>query len=176
MKAKERDLKWEHLREVLRYDPLTGEWTWLKNFRSDRVGTSAGSRRSSGRLVIKIGEELFYANRLAWFYMTGRWPLNEVDHEDTDCTNDRWSNLRDIPGNKNAQNKRRAYRNNKSSGVLGVQRRPNGTFRADIRVDGKAIHLGTHSTSEAAEQAYKDAKVKHHATTSTHNKRRAFHG
>jgi hypothetical protein len=58
------------------------------------------------------------------------------------------------------QNQRRA-RSDSSTGLLGVSKNGSG-WRAEIRVDGKKINLGTHKTPELAHLAYVNAKRKHH--------------
>ena len=72
----------ERLKEVLHYDPETGIFMWLvaPNGRI-RVGMEAGSSHD-GYIGIKVDRILYKAHRLAWFYMTGEWPANDVDHWD----------------------------------------------------------------------------------------------
>lgn len=94
--------------------------------------------------------------------MTGRWPDFDIDHKDTDKSNDRIKNLRDATRSVNLQNQIKAKRNNKL-GVLGVTVQA-GKFRATIKPsrEGKAIHLGRFNTLQEASDAYQNAKAIHH--------------
>jgi hypothetical protein len=146
----------ERLRELLRYDPETGEWRWLKRSHGGgnaRPGSKAGSRVSRNYLSIYVDNHPYRAARLAFFYMTGRWPTFGVDHIDGDPSNDRWHNLRDVSQSQNNMNKKRA-RNN-TSGFKGVSwRKDCRKWHAQIRANGHIIHLGSFDTPETAFAEY----------------------
>lgn len=150
----------ERLRTLLHYDPLTGHFTWrvTRTFTA-LAGTRAGRyRKHDNRFEIKVDGVSRMAAILAWLYMTGEWPKHEIDHIDTDPTNDRWTNLRDVPHSLNAQNHRRAFRNN-GTGMLGVCfDKKTGKFQAGIKVRGQAHYLGQYATAAEAHEAYKAAK------------------
>jgi hypothetical protein len=110
-------------------------------------------------MAICIDSQAYRASHLAWFYVTGTWPMGIVDHKDGDHTNQAWLNLRDTDSQINAQNRRQASTANKSSGLLGVsQDSDSGRWRARIWVDGKNRSVGTFSTRDEAHQAYLKAK------------------
>lgn len=119
--------------------------------RADRLKDNSGYRR-----VFVDGQD-YSASRLAFFYMTGRWPAFEIDHIDGRKGNNAWANLREVTRQQNQQNQRRAQRSNKASGLLGVRRNGRG-WAARIGVDGKRISLGTFQTPEMAHAVYIDAK------------------
>jgi hypothetical protein len=100
--------------------------------------------------------------RLAWFYTTGAWPKDQIDHIDGNKSNNRFANLREATPSQNTQNQRRAMRTNKL-GILGVIL-ARGKFRAQIWFDGKNKFLGYFATAEAAHAAYLAAKRKFHPT------------
>jgi len=153
----------ERLKELLHYDQKTGVFTW-RDARNGRVkiGSIAGTVQKKGYRQIEIDGKGHKESRLAWLYMTGEWPPEQVDHEDTNRANNAWSNLRLATNKTNAQNKRKAQSNN-ATGVLGVGQRPSrGGFRARITVDGKTINLGRFNTEEAAHVAYVQAKRSMH--------------
>lgn len=101
------------------------------------------------------------AHVLAWFYMTGKWPLDELDHIDLDKSNNRWHNLRLATRSQNNTNKER-YRNN-TSGYKGISWYEKGKcWRAKIQKDRKQIHLGSFSRIEDAILAYKKAAKEFH--------------
>jgi hypothetical protein len=143
----------ERLHAVLKYDPETGGWEWLPRAGNARYGGPAGAVTTGGYLRIEIDGSTYAAHRLAWFYMTGEWPPSQIDHEDTDRANNRWSNLRLATPKQNAANQR--CRANNSLGVKGVNYVARaGKFRATIYVDKRNVHLGYFRTAEAASAAY----------------------
>lgn len=149
------------LKELLRYDPETGVFTWLV-WRPNgvKVGDQAGVKhKDSGYLRIKIDSRIYAAGRLAWLYMTGALPSHRVDHEDADKQNNRWCNLRPATASQNAANARLSRRN--TSGFKGVHyTRTRTSFKkwaAHIRVDGVLKTLGYFAKPEEAHVAYAKA-------------------
>lgn len=112
------ELKIDQLKHKLHYDPESGIWTWLNppNHNSRLKGQHAGNRRYDGYLIIRIKGRNYYSGRLAWFYMTGEWPKDEIDHVDRDPSNDCWANLREATSSQNKFN--RTYK-----GLRGVYRK-----------------------------------------------------
>lgn len=84
--------------------------------------------------------------------MKGEWPPCQVDHEDTNKRNNRWTNLRLATGSQNQAN-RSAVKNN-ALGAKGVERTKSGKFRARLKVAGNNQHLGTFNTIAEASAAY----------------------
>lgn len=144
----------ELLRKHLHYDPYTGEFTWIKP-RAARVkpGQRAGSRKE-GYIAIKLFHKRYYAHRLAYLYMKGVWPSQEMDHIDRDGENNRWANLRDASRSENCRNKR--VKN--STGYLCVGTESSGRFKARVKVHGKRKYLGVFDTPEQAAEAAMEAK------------------
>jgi hypothetical protein len=76
-----RELTAERLREVLNYNPGTGVFTWrVQTGRRAPVGAIAGCITWYGYIAIKIDCCRHLAHRLAWFYVTGAWPKDQIDH------------------------------------------------------------------------------------------------
>lgn len=150
------------LKQVLRYDPVTGDFWWLERI-SIRivVGKKAGVLGSNGHRYIGIDGERFLASRLAWLYMTHRWPTLEIDHRDLDPSNDKWSNLRQATHLQNSYNRRR--RLTSKSGLKGVSYiSDSGRWFARITVNKVVHHLGCFNTPAAAHAAYRAAAKKMH--------------
>lgn len=149
------------LRDILRYDPITGSFYRLKNTGSTgRVGPVNVRPSTRGAYSICVRAHKHYAHRLAWLYMTGEWPTHEVDHIDGNPLNNRFGNLREATGAQNKQNQHGPRRDNKS-GFLGVMRHGD-RWRARIQLDRKSIHVGLFDSAEAAHAAYLDAKRRLH--------------
>jgi hypothetical protein len=154
--AERKPLTPERLREVLHYDPDTGEWTWRKTTRNGhrKPGDRAGWRNPAGYLVMWIDRHQRKGHRLAFLYMTGRWPRFGVDHRDGNPSNDRWQNLRDASQSQNCLNRKRNCNN--TSGFKGVRwSKDRRKWVAYIRLHGRRYHLGYFDTPEAAHEAYK---------------------
>lgn len=146
------DLTAQRLRELLDYDPLTGEVRWR-----NRPGVLAGNLEPNGYISICIDLHREKAHRLAWVYMTGARPKGLIDHIDGDPSNNRWINLRDASHAVNIQNQRKAHKDN-ASGLLGVSLHKEGRWRAQIRCGSTRRSLGIYPTPEAAHAAYLAAK------------------
>jgi len=158
------DLSAERLRELLHYDPETGVFTRCvaRPGKSRAVGCRAGTLNKVGYRQIGIDGHVYLEHRLAFLYMTGEWPKFTVDHINCTLTENKWSNLRDVPQRINAHNERSA-RSTNSTGLLGVTKRADtGRHQALITVDGKHFSLGCFDTAEEAHEAYKVAKREMH--------------
>lgn len=150
------------LREVLEYDPETGIFTWKVTLSNSVPAASrAGTLHPNGYVYIHIDRRGYLAHRLAWLYITGSWPQDQLDHINGVKNDNRWVNLREADNRLNLENQRKAHRNNKL-GVLGVTP-SQGKFRAVIRHLGHLRHLGYFATRELAHTAYLKAKRGLHA-------------
>lgn len=155
------DLTAQRLRELLNYDPETGVFTNRAPRKKIRVGEAAGTLdKSTGYIVLCIDRRHYYGHRLAFLYVTGRWPVQLVDHKDGARTNNRWGNLRDEPRSINQQNMRHAMPGT-ASGLLGAFKK-RARWESRIRIGEKIIRLGTFATARAAHEAYIVAKREHH--------------
>lgn len=150
------------LRELLHYSPDSGLFTWRENrSRMAKVGAIAGARTVRGYWSIGICGRQYLAHRLAWLYMTGNWPISDIDHRDVNKINNSWLNLREVSEHENLQNQRRPHRNNKV-GLLGVSKMSPNSWQTRIRINGKEKYLGSYRTPDEAHQVYVAAKRKHH--------------
>lgn len=142
------------LREIVRYEPTTGKFYWLKsNNQSASIGGEAGTvEPNTGYVRFTILGRKYQAHRLAWLYVHGVWPECEIDHRDLDKTNNTISNLRQAVPANNASNKRVSKRN--ILGIKGVSLRRDGKFVARIGHRNEVICLGTFGDVETARAAY----------------------
>lgn len=148
----------EYLKCRLHYDPITGLFTWLvTNTNSKKPGTVAGCP-DPNYIRITIDNILYSAHRLAWLYMTGEWPKEEVDHKDLNGLNNKWENLREATRQQNNQN--RSSLHPLPKGVTLYHPNLKNPYKAVIRIGGKNRHLGFFRTPEAAHEVYRDAAQK----------------
>ena len=148
-----KDITAEALREQMDYDPETGSFYWKPR----RAGCPGG-----GYWQIRIKGRCYYAHQLAWLYVHGEWPSEEIDHINRDRLDNRIANLRAADRCQNQQNK---LQSNNKSGFKGVSLhnpRLAKPWQAQITVRGQHHHLGNFSTPEEAHEAYKEAAARLH--------------
>lgn len=156
------ELTAERLKTVLCYEPETGHWYWLVTKRNIYpAGSRAGTTKLNGYVYVCIDRKLYLAHRLAWFYMTGGWPVDDIDHIDRNRQNNKWANLREAT---RAQNMANLTKHKDSiSGYKGVSWHKRGKkWHAQIRSNGTKFHLGLFSSKEEAYAAYVTAATKLH--------------
>lgn len=149
----------KRLRELLDYEPATGEFIWrFKHGRRGHHGAKAGVIDPSvGYRRITIDGEDYRCHRLAVLYMTGKWPETGVDHRNRDKSDDRWENLRLANQSQNCANSRA-----RGPYLKGVSwDRQNGRFVAQIGVNRRNVFLGRFDDPEAAHAAYVAAAAEH---------------
>lgn len=162
-----------YLHEALWYKPMRGLFVWRerprehfstesawKALNARDAGRQAGYAAPGGYRIIGINGTMFIASRIAWVMMTGQDPAPlEVDHINTDRSDDRWRNLRLATGGQNNANAK--IRRDNTSGRKGIHRNGNG-WMAEIQSNGIRYYLGTFPTPEAAHAAYIEAARRLH--------------
>ena len=157
----------EQIRQVLAYNPDTGDMTWL----SRDASLFEGAKRSpvimakiwnatwAGKPAlanIALGYRRgavfginFQAHRVAWAIFHGEWPKGEIDHIDGDRSNNRISNLRDTSRAENGRNLR--MRSSNTSGYVGVTKEHGcKSWRAQVVLNGQCFYVGAFPTPEEA--------------------------
>lgn len=147
-------------KELLDYDTETGVFTWKVTRGSVSVGSIAGRITHKGYITIQIESKFVKAHRLAWLYIYGIMPDEQIDHINGVRNDNRISNLRLATPAENQQNQRAAHSRN-TTGYLGVSKVGN-HFKARIVSGGRCINLGSFSDPIAAHSAYVAAKRELH--------------
>lgn len=154
----------EELKGALHYDPETGEFTWAR-FCSPRAvaGSRAGAVYQNGYRMICFQRKDYPAHRLAWAFVHGVWPSANIDHINGNRTDNRISNLRDVPQTMNSQNQRRPHKDKTSCQLIGATwDKMWKNWKAQVRLNGKTIYLGRFATAEEAHAAYLEGKRRLH--------------
>lgn len=152
----------QRLRELLRYDPTSGIFTWLHPKRMQRAGPVAGSHsHRRGYVTIRVDGRRYYAHRLAWLWIHGEWP-EEIDHINGVTSDNRICNLRNVGRVANMWNVRKTRPNKR--GFTGVTlHKKSGLYFAHIKINTRLTSLGYYSAPEDAHAAYVAAKAKRDA-------------
>lgn len=150
-----------HLKELLYYEPETGDFIRLIRRGAAIAGDVAGKAHYSGYWYIRISKKHYAAHRLAWFYTHGFWPKEDIDHINNDRSDNRIVNLRECTRSQNIQNSK-LYKKS-SSGFKGVSKskRNKKPWFSQIQVEGKLKYLGSYISPDLAHKAYCDAADKY---------------
>lgn len=151
----------ERLMELLVYEPESGALKWISRpSKKVRIGDCAGCGATKrGEVLIRIDRVLYKAHRLAWLYMTGVWPADEIDHRDCDPSNNRWSNLREATREQNNFNVKKLSTN--TSGFKGVSlHKASGLWQAYIWSKNRKVSLGYFREPAIAHAAYVSAAMR----------------
>lgn len=155
------DLTAKYLRELLHYDPETGIFVWkIKPANCVQAGAVAGSMITDGYLGISIKRVKYAAHRLAWLYVHGEWPKDQLDHVNGVRDDNRIVNLRESTQAENMQNAKAKRAGKFSLGT--TYNKGTKKWQATIRANSCTKYLGLFDTQEEAHQAYAAAKLTVH--------------
>lgn len=155
-------LSQSRLKELLHYCPDTGIFTNIKARKKVRVGSTAGHVDSvNGYVRIMIDYKLYLAHRLAWLYIHGEFPPNDIDHVNRVRNDNRICNLRLATRAENMQNI--SMPRNNTSGYTGVYWHKAGQkWQVEIMLNYKKINLGYFADQSEAISARKAGEQKYH--------------
>ena len=154
---------------LLKYDPQTGHFTWRENRPGGRgkIGKRAGYMHHTGYRYVRLDGFTVIEHRLAWFYVYGFWPKNDLDHVNRVRHDNRIENLRETTRAENCQNQ--PVRKSNKSGVTGVYfHKASGKWAVYISVNKKQLHLGVYDTLDEAVSARHNAEKEHYPHANTH--------
>ena len=137
---------------LFKYKDGRGKWT-DRAFNLDKDGyfhLRIGSKKNR--------REHYVHNVIAVCYLGEKPQGYQTDHINSIRADNRLENLQYITQQQNNQKRKTINGIN----VKGYTLKKNGTYRASITVDNKAINLGSYDTEEEARQAYIDGKLKYH--------------
>ena len=148
------------LMELIAYNPETGALFWKVAGKGRTLGKIAGSISRKGYREIGIDYKIYYAHRLVWLYIHGRWPYDQIDHINLVRDDNRLCNLRESNQTENKGNTRKHCNNR--SGFKGVcWHRQCKKWQASIKINGTQTYLGLFDDLSAAAAAYERAAKTH---------------
>lgn len=141
------------LKRELSYNPDTGLFTRLIAKPSLRVGDVAGYKEVKGYIALRINLKTYKAHRLAWLYMTGSMPINQIDHINGVRYDNRFCNLREATQEENLKNTKLRYDNKSSAKGIHFNKK-SGKWVARGQINNKRHYLGNFAEFEQAKAAY----------------------
>lgn len=152
----------QRLKELFWYHASTGQFTRrisVGRHGCYRVGDVVGTKTPQGYIIIGVDKRRYMAHRLAWLYVYGAWPSNDIDHINQNKSDNRITNLRVVSRSENMHNV--SLHKHNSSGYKGVSwHKPRQKWRAYIFLDYKQTHLGLFDKIEDAIDARRCAELK----------------
>jgi hypothetical protein len=144
----------DELKALVVYDAETGRFTATANRVGVEAGRELGGITAHGYVQMGLHGKIYYAHRLAWFYVHGRMP-SEIDHINRNRSDNRLANLREVTRSQNNMNR---LGKPSRSNHPGVWKNKSG-WCAVIRVGGQRRYLGNFRTIEQASLAYQAAQM-----------------
>jgi len=148
------------LRKHLSYNCDSGEFFWIySSCNQVKQGSLAGHAHVTGYIYIQVNGERYRAHRLAWLYMHGKFPENNIDHKNGNPADNRICNLREATFSENSMNTK--LRSDNSSGIKGVSwNKAKSKWNARITVRGRRRCLGYFDDIQDAATCYSCASKK----------------
>lgn len=142
-----------YLKQVYSYNPETGLFIWKKARRSCDVGKIAGTKTGNGYIYLSIDSVRYLAHRMAWLYMTGSLPEDQIDHRNRDRSDNMFNNLRSCSKSQNLGNSPKPKNN--TSGYKGVSwDRAVEKWRVSVCFQKKHHYIGRYTDKKIAAKAY----------------------
>ena len=136
----------DRLIELYSYDEHSGIFTDVKN------GTKVDGWENYGYRHVTIDGTNYRLHRLAFMFMTGNLPDNDIDHINHIRDDNRWCNLREVTVADN--NKNLSMNRNNKSGVNGVSwNESRKRWCVYASKNNKTVGLGRYKTLEEAIEA-----------------------
>lgn len=165
----------EELRELLRYEPETGNLYWEtrpermfegNSYPASRLSKTWNSKYAGGRaftaskqggyFVGRVNGRKYLAHRVIWAIYHGRWPETGLDHINGNTQDNRVENLRLANQHQNMANtKKRSDNTSQVKGVFWSKGRSK--WCAQIAKNGVSKHLGYYDDINDAASAYRIA-------------------
>ncbi|EOZ0650999.1 HNH endonuclease [Cronobacter malonaticus] len=150
----------EMLLSIFNYEASKGELWWRESGFNRQMDVPCGYVSGGGYLSVKINGRLCSVHRLIWKMHMDSEPQH-LDHVNGNRLDNRIENLR--PAIRNENNRNISVTRANTSGYIGV--RFDARYKrwvAQIKIERKAIFIGSYETKVEAVHAYNDAAIKMH--------------
>lgn len=114
---------------------------------------------AGGYVVINLAGKVHYAHRLAWLYMHGEWPVEDIDHINSIRDDNRFANLRSASRAENLVHKGTKNRSGFKGVLTHIDVRRKKRFGVQTAWGGEYKFHGWFKTAEEAGEVYRKAAV-----------------
>ena len=143
----------QQLKSLFYYDKLNGIFICIKPVGKLKQGNIVGNKNHDGYVRLKINYKSYQLHRLAWLYVYGEFPKNEIDHINGIRYDNRIENLREATSSENARNKNASPRNTSNFKGVTYHKKSN-KWQAQASHNNKAHYLGLFESKEMAYKEY----------------------
>lgn len=149
------ELTQAYLKTQLHYDPETGVFTRIASAsNASKVGNTIKAKHGGGYALVRLQGKAYLLHRLAFLYMEGEFPAQQVDHINGIRSDNSFVNLRRVSPQTNCRNQK--VRRDNASGHHGVWfSAPTNRWHAFITVNMKRKFIGSFPNIEDAINARK---------------------
>lgn len=134
----------------------------VKRKAAEKDSVAGWDDQCSGYYRVQVCRRQYFVHRIIWELFNGSIEGQSVDHIDNDRKNNRISNLQLVSTKQNNQKRlKRSDREctSKFKGVSWIKR--DSKWGAAIKVNGKALNLGSYFSEEEAARAYDENALKY---------------
>ncbi len=132
-----------------------GNLFWKKRSKKRNIGDMAGWIEKNGYVGCSLNGSAYRLHRLIYQMHHGNCP-DIIDHINGDISDNRIENLRPATSQQNNFNRRAAKINKLGTKGVCIER---GKFKANIKFNGKSMHLGYFDNLEDASLAYQKKSI-----------------
>lgn len=160
----------EMLREMIDYNPETGDMVWKEREGRARARATAGKMVGTKRgryRVVNVFQNRLYVHRVAFALANGRWPKPFCDHINGDPSDNRACNLREATHLQSSWNI--SGHKNSRSGIKGVAWHPkNRRWTTRVTVNKRSYSFGCYEQLQDAAEAVRAGRAKLHGEFARH--------
>ena len=152
----------ETVRKLFHYDAESGMLLWRNgNGRNVKPWQEAKAKNANGYYTAKINGKSYLTHRLAWLYVYGEFPKEDIDHKNRIRNDNRLCNLRAVSRTDNCQNISLPSHN--KSGHIGVSWfKSHNCWTVYVKVNKKNKWLGYYKNLDDAIAARKEGEKQYY--------------
>jgi hypothetical protein len=155
----------EYLHSIFIYKD--GELYWRQRpSHNIKAGSIAGYTQTNGYKAVRVNKKMYKTHRIIFLMFYG-WMPAQVDHKDTNPSNNQIENLRSVTLSENSYNAKKRVDN--KSGVKGVYwHKESKKWSVQVTVNKERKFFGLFDDLELADLVAQEARTKYHGQYARH--------